>query len=136
VRRPWSPPPSRTRSVAPSFKPEPTRGPGPRGGTFTPKFSDRGVFLKLKKVRFAEDVAVSGGSRTQFTESEHQVHHGARPPGVDPDGRERKRRTGGRIEAKEGREDNVEQFSPTRPGLVAHTGHVPPTWTHSRPLLN
>ena len=41
-----------------------------------------------------------------------------------------------RIEAKEGHEDDVEQFSPTRPGFVAHTGHVPPTWTHSRPLLN
>jgi hypothetical protein len=50
----------------PLLQPEPTRAPGLRGGTFTPKLSDRGVSLKLKKIRFAKDVAVSGRVKYPF----------------------------------------------------------------------
>jgi hypothetical protein len=50
----------------PLLQPEPTRGPGLRGGTFTAKFADQSVSMKLKNFRFAEDVAVSGRVKYPF----------------------------------------------------------------------
>jgi pimeloyl-ACP methyl ester carboxylesterase len=74
----------------PLLQPEPTRGVGLRGGTFTPKFSDRGISLKLKNFRFAEDVAVSGRVKYPFQTEVIDARVSVNGPGSE-DGRLRVR---------------------------------------------